>query len=118
MQTLMSRRALIATMGFPAPELQTRFLMPGGRRAFTDFFWRDHRHIGEFDGEGKYRDPDLLRGRTPEQVLLAEKDREDALRRQCDAFSRWRVPALSSPRLLYDILAGAGLPTSKPRPGR
>lgn len=111
-------RVLISVLGFPPPELQARFVLSSGREAFTDFFWREHRHIGEFDGAGKYRDPVLLKGRTPEEVLLAEKDREDDLRRQADAFSRWRVPALDSPRLLYDILHGAGLPTSKPRPGR
>jgi hypothetical protein len=111
-------RVLISTMGFPPPELQARFVLSSGRKAFTDFFWRERRHIGEFDGAGKYRDPALLKGRTPEEVLLAEKDREDELRRQSDAFSRWRVPALESPRKLYDILHGAGLPTSKPRPGR
>lgn len=111
-------RALISAMGFPDPELQARFLLSDGREAFTDFFWPDHRHIGEFDGAGKYLDPTFLRGRTPEEALLAEKDREDDLRRQCDAFSRWRVPALTSPRRLYDILTNAGLPTSKPRPAR
>ena len=111
-------RVLLSVMGFPPPELQARFVLSSGREAFTDFFWREHRHIGEFDGAGKYRDPALLKGRTPEEVLLAEKDREDDLRRQCDAFSRWRVPALESPRRLYDILHHAGLPTSAPRPGR
>jgi len=111
-------RVLIGMLGFPAPELQARFVLSNGRDAFTDFFWRDHRHIGEFDGAGKYRDPQLLRGRTPEEVLLAEKDREDDLRRQVRAFSRWRLPALRSPRALYDILHGAGLPTTRPRPGR
>lgn len=111
-------RVLISTMGFPPPELQARFELADGRAAFTDFFWRDFRHIGEFDGIGKYRDPELLQGRTPEEVLLAEKDREDDLRRQCDAFSRWRTPDLASPRRLYDILNGAGLPSSKSRPGR
>ncbi|MET0830458.1 MAG: hypothetical protein ABWY26_13100, partial [Microbacterium sp.] len=111
-------RVLISTMGFPEPELQARFVLEGGREAFTDFFWRDHGHVGEFDGAGKYRDPALLKGRTPEEVLLAEKDREDELRRQVRAFSRWRLPALKSPQLLYDILHGAGLPTAKRRPGR
>ncbi|MCC2032874.1 hypothetical protein [Microbacterium allomyrinae] len=111
-------RVLISAMGFPAPELQARFVLSNGRDAFTDFFWREHRHIGEFDGAGKYRDPALRKGRAPEQVLLDEKDREDDLRRQVSAFSRWRVPALKAPRQLYDILHGAGLPTSMPRPGR
>ncbi|WP_461475659.1 hypothetical protein [Microbacterium sp. HJ5] len=111
-------RVLIATMGFPVPELQARFELADGREAHTDFFWREHRHIGEFDGAGKYRDPVLLQGRTPEQVLLDEKDREDELRRQVAAFSRWRMPALRSPRALYDILTGAGLPARRPRPAR
>jgi hypothetical protein len=111
-------RVLISVMGFPEPELQARFVLSDGRDAFTDFFWQEHRHIGEFDGAGKYRDPALLRDRTPEEVLLEEKDREDDLRRQVDAFSRWRLPALRSPRLLFDILHDAGLPTTKHRPGR
>jgi len=111
-------RVLISVMGFPPPELQARFVLSAGREAWTDFFWRDHRHIGEFDGAGKYRDPALLRGRTPEQVVLEEKDREDELRRQVRAFSRWRVPALAETRRLYDILVAAGLPTTRPRPGR
>lgn len=111
-------RVLISVMGFPPPEIQARFVLSTGREAWTDFFWRDHSHIGEFDGAGKYRDPELLRGRTPEQVVLEEKDREDELRRQVRAFSRWRVPALAEPRRLYDILVAAGLPTSRPRPGR
>jgi hypothetical protein len=111
-------RVLISVMGFPEPELQARFVLSDGRDAFTDFFWHEHRHIGEFDGAGKYRDPALLRDRTPEEVLLEEKDREDDLRRQVDAFSRWRLPALRSPRLLFDILHDAGLPTGKHRPGR
>ncbi|MET0812167.1 MAG: hypothetical protein ABWY03_03880 [Microbacterium sp.] len=111
-------RVLIQAMGFPEPELQAAFVLSDGSRAFADFFWRDHRHIGEFDGVGKYADPALLRGRTPRQALVAEKDREDDLRRQVDAFSRWRTPALDDPRVLYNILRGAGLPTRRPRPGR
>lgn len=111
-------RVLIAAMGFPEPELQARFVLSDGRDAFTDFFWRAQRHVGEFDGAGKYLDPALRQGRTPEQVVLAEKDREDDLRRQVSAVSRWRMPALRSPRALYDILHGAGLPASRPRPAR
>lgn len=111
-------RVVIATLGFPPPLLQVPFMLKNGRTAFTDFFWEGHRHIGEFDGLGKYRDPALLAGRTPEEVLVAEKDREDDLRRQVHAFSRWRTPALESPRLLYDILTSAGLPSTRPRPGR
>ncbi|MDN3494993.1 hypothetical protein QL996_03555 [Planococcus sp. APC 4015] len=111
-------RVLIFVMGFPPPELQARFILSDGSAAYTDFFWREYRHIGEYDGVGKYRDPGLLRGRSGHEALIAEKDREDDLRRQVDAFSRWRTPALTSPRLLYNILAAAGLPTDLSRPGR
>lgn len=111
-------RVLIAAQGFPAPELQTCFRLSTGSDAYVDFFWRDHRHIGEFDGAGKYLDPALRGGRAPEHALLVEKDREDDLRRQVAAFSRWRTPALTRPQRLYDILRSAGLPTARPRPGR
>jgi hypothetical protein len=110
-------RVLIVAMGFPEPELQHPFLLHGGR-AFSDFWWPDHRHAGEFDGTGKYLDPRLLQGRTPRQALLAEKDRGDELRRQVRALSRWRTGALDRPAQLYDILRRDGLPTAKSRPAR
>ncbi|MDE0547273.1 hypothetical protein [Microbacterium sp. C7(2022)] len=111
-------RVVLATLGFPEPRLQQRFMLPNGRDAFSDFFWPEHSHIGEFDGLDKYRDPALLRGRTPEEALIAEKDREDELRRLVSRFSRWRTPMLTHPQRLYDTLTGAGLPSSRPRPGR
>lgn len=110
-------RVLIAALGFPEPELQHPIHLPGGR-AFTDFWWPEHHHAGEFDGTGKYTDPRLLRGRTPRQALLAEKDRGDQIRRQVRALSRWRTPDLERPARLYDILRGDGLPASRARPGR
>lgn len=111
-------RVVLHLLGFPAPVLQARFILDSGHVAFTDFFWPAHRHIGEFDGVDKYIDPEQRRGLTPEQVLVAEKDREDSLRRQVAAFSRWRTPMLTRPRLLYDLLTAAGLPSTAPRPGR
>ncbi len=111
-------RVLIDRLGFPAPILQQRFSVGDAGTAYADFWWPDHRQIGEFDGAGKYFDPELRGGRSPQAVLLAEKDRGDALRRQVRAVSRWRMPHLRHPRLLYDILRGDGLPSSRPRPGR
>lgn len=110
-------RVLIAHLGFPEPVLQQRFQLQSSC-AYTDFWWPEHHHAGEFDGAGKYLDPALLRGRTPQQALLAEKDRGDELRRQVRALSRWRTPSLDQPRLLYDILVNDGLPTGRGRPGR
>ena len=109
-------RVLIDRLGFPAPVLQQRLRLPSGRVADTDFYFEDFDHAAEFDGVGKYLDPTLLKGRSPEEALIAEKDRGDELRRAVRAFSRWRTPAHRDPRLLYDILAGAGLPSRRPRP--
>lgn len=111
-------RVLIDRLGFPAPTLQQRFVLSDGATAFADFWWPEHEHIGEFDGTGKYLDPALRSGRTPEEALIAEKDRGDALRRSVRALSRWRTPHLRHPRLLYDILRTDGLPAARPRPGR
>lgn len=110
-------RVIIEQLGFPRPRLQREFLLPSGRRAFTDFSWDEWDHVGEYDGLGKYLDPVLRRGRTPEQVLADEKDREDELRRVVRVVSRWRTRQLERPALLYDVLTRAGLPTTRPRPG-
>lgn len=111
-------RVLIDLLGFPTPVLQREFILPSGRKVRSDFCWEEWSHVGEFDGVGKYRDPALLQGRTPEQALIEEKDREDELRRMVRAFSRWRTPQLEEPARLYDILTRAGLPSTRPRPGR
>lgn len=63
-------------LGIPRPELQYRVDLAGGRYALLDFAWP---HLGrwqEFDGESKYTDPDLLAGRTAEQVLQEQQVRE------------------------------------------
>ncbi|MGF2948438.1 hypothetical protein [Microbacterium alcoholitolerans] len=110
-------RVWIRRLGFPRPILQKPFALPHGT-ARTDFYFPDHDHIGEFDGVGKYLDPALLDGRTPEQALIEEKDRADALARLVRRVSRWRTPALRRPRELYDILTADGLPSTQPPPPR
>lgn len=109
-------RVLIDRLGFPTPVLQQRFDLPSGRIAYPDFFFAEHDHAAEYDGVGKYLDPRILRGRTPQEALLEEKDRADELLRVVSRLSRWRTPALRDPRLLYEILSAAGLPSSRPRP--
>lgn len=109
-------RVLLERLGFPAPVLQQRFRLPSGRVADTDYYFEDFDHAAEFDGVGKYLDPALRAGHTAEEVLIAEKDRGDELARCVRRFSRWRTPAHRDPRLLYDILTGAGLPSRRSRP--
>ena len=110
-------RVVLDQLGFPPPQLQRAFVLPGGRLVRGDFSWEEWDHLGEFDGTGKYLDPSMLRGRSPEQAVIREKDREDALRRVVGRFSRWRTPELERPARLWDILVAAGLPSSRPRPG-
>lgn len=110
-------RVQLYLLGFPTPHLQHRFHLPSGGHAEVDFFWDEFRHVGECDGRSKYRDPQLLRGRSAEQVFFAEKDRENDIRRQVRAFSRWEPRELYPPQRLFDRLVRDGLPSSKPRPG-
>jgi hypothetical protein len=111
-------RVVLIGLGFPEPELQHGFVLPDGRPIRTDFFWEDWDHVGEFDGVSKYVDPAILRGRTSAQAIVEEKDREDALRRIVRRVSRWRTPHVEQPARLWDILTQAGLPSTRPRPGR
>lgn len=73
-------RAVIHLAGLSKPELQVRFPRGGSLVGIVDFWWPECGVIGEFDGEVKYRDARPRRGRTPEQVVIDEKRREDALR--------------------------------------
>lgn len=93
----------------PAPELQVRMVGASGAVYFVDFWWRQFNLIGEFDGEAKYRDPEFLRGRTPERALLDEKWREDDLRATGRGMSRWGWRHATSPDALRSHLIAAGV---------
>lgn len=94
---------------FTMPRLQAELFGASGRRYFVDFWWPQFGVIGEFDGEDKYRNPVFLRGRTPEQALLDEKDREDDLRAAGHAMVRWGWSVARSPQLLASKLTRAGV---------
>ena len=66
--------------GLPRPELQREIFGPDGRLiARVDFYWDEHKTVGEFDGKIKYGR--LLRPRQRvEDVIFDEKVREDAVR--------------------------------------
>lgn len=98
-------------LGFELPEQQRQVLAVDGRRYRVDFAWLDGEILGEADGEFKYDGDDQ---RSPREIVLAEKRREDALRARCRSFVRitwedaWRGDGLAR------RLIAAGVP----RPGR
>ncbi len=104
-------RVQIAEAGLPAPILQQGFFDEDGLAGYVDFWWPEHRLIGEFDGLKKYREPALLQGRDAGAVVAAEKVREDRLRatRGSPGMSRWFWADLMN-RSLGRRLQRAGLP--------
>ncbi|HWH25542.1 MAG TPA: hypothetical protein VNT53_02705 [Pseudolysinimonas sp.] len=104
-------RVTMRRLGVPKPVLQQEF-SEGNDTWFVDFWWPGLRIVGEFDGDAKYLNPEMRSGRSAAEVVLAEKKREDAIRRQVSGFVRWGWAEARSPRLLGARLAGAGLPIS------
>ncbi len=105
-------RVLIADARLPAPILQHPFFDRRGLIGYVDFWWPEFRLIGEFDGLKKYREAGLLAGRTPGQVVVAEKVREDRLRATTGhpRVQRWIWPTLTTRGALARDLQLAGLP--------
>ncbi|MCU1446275.1 hypothetical protein [Cryobacterium sp.] len=103
-------RVAIFELGFPDPDLQCRHRNPRGGWYFTDFEWPEFRLIGELDGRGKYLKEEFLRGRTPGQVVVDEKVREDHLRAEGFRVVRWGPAELSDRAALDRMLKAAGLP--------
>lgn len=82
-------RATMIELGMPLPELQVDVLDEDGRRlGRSDFLWREFRSLGEFDGRVKY-DGSLEPDRTPADVLMAERHREQRMRAVGWGFARW-----------------------------
>lgn len=78
-------RAVIEWLGYEEPELQVVF-EDEGETDRVDIFWRRMRIIGESDGYGKY---DATNAEAAKAHFIAEKVREDRLRRQVNGFARW-----------------------------
>lgn len=82
-------RARMYQIGAPIPDLQREFFVDGVLIGRTDFYWEVADCIGEMDGDVKYLGGGTSGGKSAEQVVLAEKRREDALRRLVTAFIRF-----------------------------
>jgi hypothetical protein len=82
-------RVLLYTDGLPAPDLQQEIVGPDGEVvARVDFLWKQQRTVGEFDGKVKYGRT-LHPGQDLEEVLAAEKAREDLIRDSDLQVARW-----------------------------
>jgi len=74
--------------GIPMPQLQYHVVDHGQLIGIADFYWDDHRHLGEFDGKIKYQK--LLRpDETASDRVFREKRREDAMRADLRGMSRF-----------------------------
>ncbi|MDQ1552438.1 MAG: hypothetical protein QOD50_1860 [Actinomycetota bacterium] len=104
-------RVSMRAIGVPRPVLQLAHYDSQGFIGETDFAWSDFGAVGEADGDQKYLDAAFRSGRTPEQVLLDEKHREDRLRALPRRVARWPWSVAVSPRLLRRRLEALGLPT-------
>ena len=102
-------------LGFPAPELQVPFARADGGRDIVDFDWPEFGVFGEFDGRGKYLRDEFTGGRPIEDVVYAEKQREDRVRRHRPRGIRWGWSVASEPAALARELRAGGLPQGRPR---
>lgn len=112
-------RALMYLNHFPEPALQHPIFDSNGVRiAIVDFYWKDFRTVGEFDGSVKYSRNEYLAGRDPSTVLEEEKKREDRIRGTGAIMARWMWDALQPlapdmPIGLVERLTDAGLPQDR-----
>jgi hypothetical protein len=103
-------RGLIQVAGFAAPTLQYEVRSSTGLVGYSDFYWEESRTVGEFDGVAKYQRDEFLKGRTPGQVVVDEKLREDRIRATGRNVVRWVWADLWTPGGLERQLAAAGVP--------
>lgn len=114
-------RVALWRAGLPAPVLQHEVRSADGRRlGYVDFGWPESAAVGEFDGRVKYRG--LLRpGQRAEDVVFAEKLREDAIRATGLTMTRWTWSDLDdfapiAARLGRNFLRAAHLPATRAWP--
>jgi len=103
-------RAMMHRLGFKAPVLQREIRDARGLVGFTDFEWPEEGLSGEFDGLVKYRDEAYLKGRTPSDVVIEEKSREDRIRATGRRVIRWTWSELASPEKFAAFLEAKGVP--------
>lgn len=108
-------RALIHAAAFETPILQQKFSDAAGLVGYTDFYWKESKVVGEFDGQEKYVKDEFLKGRTTSQAVVAEKNRENRIRALGLHVVRWDWADLKEPGMLERKLAAAGVARRRTR---
>lgn len=102
-------RLQLSRLGFTRYELQVP-VVADGKQYWMDFAFPGARRFGEFDGRGKYLDDGLRGELTADDVVMAEKAREDAVRGVTGwGFARWGSEHIVTAELLGARLSAFGI---------
>lgn len=108
-------RLQLHRIGFRGVGVQTPVILPDGSLCVIDFDLEEAGAFGELDGRGKYLDEEMRAGRSAEEVLLAEKRREDEIRGVTGRrIVRWSTEDIRTPMILARRLEAFGV---RPREG-
>lgn len=103
-------RVQFRALGLPSPQLQVKFYDYLGYIGTVDFYWPELGLIGEFDGHSKYGDARrFARHLSAQEVVVAEKEREDRLRAVSNDFVRWNWQTALHRPALGALMASHGL---------
>lgn len=108
-------RVALDEVGAPRPLLQRMFSDEQGFIGRVDFWFPEHGAVLEFDGRVKYSDPGMrAAGQTAADVVVAEKRREDRLRRheEVRALGRFGWTETNDSAALRAVLRSIGVPNS------
>lgn len=105
-------RLHLLSLGFSAPALQVHVVGSAGQNYWLDFGFRRSRCFGEFDGQGKYLDDSIRGRRSADEVVIAEKRREDDIR----GVTGWRIVRWGSEDITSASALGAKLASFGIRP--
>lgn len=107
-------RALMHDLGFELPTLQHEIHdQHGYSLGRVDFWWESVGVAGEFDGRVKYSKPEFMNGRSPDAIIMAEKEREARIRMRVGGLLRWTWDDLRHPDRFAEMLSHHGVPQAR-----